>query len=204
MKYLFTTIIAIALLTGCSTKVQKPSGSNPETADSLYLNYMAKGDKVVKLSFAALSHQLQMAIGERGLGGALSFCNVHALPITDSLSESMGVNISRTGLRYRNQENAPDPLDVTIMLHFQNMIAQSGKAKDTLIVNEKGEYVYLAPIYTLPACLQCHGVPEVEIKPQTMELIRSLYPDDIAIGFREGELRGMWKVKFDASGSTGQ
>ena len=45
-----------------------------------------------------------------------------------------------------------------------------------------------------PLCLKCHGQPEREIAPSTMEVLRRLYPEDRATGFRLGELRGMWRV----------
>lgn len=192
--------LVLLFAAGCACGPEKSSEMQDNQADSLYLTIKAQGKQVAGLSFSALSQRLQHAIGERGLEGALAFCNVHALPITDSLSEAMNVSVSRTALRFRNPENAPDELDKQIMERFQQMIAQFGKASDTLVRNLDGDMVYMAPIITLPACLQCHGVPEMEIKPQTMDLVRALYPDDRAIGFREGELRGMWKVKFN----TGQ
>ncbi|HMM12007.1 MAG TPA: DUF3365 domain-containing protein [Bacteroidales bacterium] len=196
MRLLFILLATMLLMSGCVTNTRKASENQHDETDSLKIEYLNKGRQIVSLSFAALSRQLQWAIGEKGLTGALSFCNVHALPITDSLAEVMQVTISRTALRYRNPENAPDPVDEQIMRHFEQLILQSGKAADTLIVNEKGHFVYMAPILTGAACLQCHGAPEIHIRPQTMDLLRSLYPDDRAIGFSEGELRGMWKVQF--------
>ncbi len=189
-------IFLFLVLAGCVSSPEKSAETQENEADSLYLRLKSQGKQVVGMSFTALSQQLQRAISDRGLEGALAFCNVHALPITDSLSETMQVSISRTALRFRNPENAPDDIDQQVMERFQQLIAQLGKASDTLVRNHNGDLVYMAPIITLPACLQCHGVPDVEIKPQTMDLVRALYPDDRAIGFREGELRGMWKVKF--------
>lgn len=200
MKNLFFVFFVILMFSACNPAPNKGSQTTGHANDSLWQSHKEQGKKIVGMSFKALSQQLQHAISERGLEGALSFCNVHALPITDSLSRAMNVTISRTALKYRNPENAPDPYEEQLMMHFQQMIAQNKKVSDTLVVNEQGEMVYFAPILTLPACLQCHGAPEVEIKPQTMQLVRSLYPDDRAIGFREGDLRGMWKVKFTNGG----
>jgi hypothetical protein len=196
MKISSLLLIIAAVLASCNT-IEKKSEKNTAThADSLYNEYLSQGRQVVSLSFRALSSQLQLAIGERGTDGALAFCSVHALPITDSLSQALMVNISRTALRIRNPENAPDPLDERIMHHFMQLNWQSGTMPDTLVMNELGEFTYMAPIPTFKACLQCHGIPEIEIKPQTINLIQSLYPDDKAIGFREGDLRGLWKVQF--------
>lgn len=188
-------LLIAALIAGCNSGKRKLDNTAGNQSD-LYYEYLSQGRRVVSLSFGALSAQLQQAIGERGTDHAIAFCNVHALPLTDSLSQAMNVSIGRTAVRYRNPENAPDQLDEHVMRHFEKQKLQFGMLPDTVVMNERGAYIYMAPILTLPACLRCHGIPEAEIKPQTMDLVRSLYPDDKAIGFREGELRGMWKVRF--------
>jgi hypothetical protein len=43
-----------------------------------------------------------------------------------------------------------------------------------------------------PLCATCHGEA---VEPALLERIRALYPRDEAVGFRVGELRGMfWAV----------
>jgi hypothetical protein len=48
-------------------------------------------------------------------------------------------------------------------------------------------------------CLNCHGEPDKDIKPENLALIRRLYPQDQATGFQLGELRGAWRIDFPAS-----
>ncbi len=196
-------VLIAALFTSCNPskgKLDKITENQAET----YSGYLSQGRRVVSLSFGALSTRLQQAIVEQGTDHAIAFCNIHALPLTDSLSQAMNVNISRTALRFRNPENAPEPLDEQMMKYFGQLELQVGRLPDTLVIDESGFYVYMAPILTLPACLQCHGLPETEINHQTISLVRSLYPDDKAIGFREGELRGMWKVRFGMQNADAQ
>jgi hypothetical protein len=45
----------------------------------------------------------------------------------------------------------------------------------------------------MPLCLQCHGKPE-ERKADAYTLIEQYYPNDKAINYDLGALRGMWKV----------
>jgi hypothetical protein len=62
-----------------------------------------------------------------------------------------------------------------------------------------GRDVFYAPIVIpMDTCLQCHGEPGRDITEANLALIRSLYPDDAATGFRLGQLRGLWKVTFPA------
>ena len=46
-------------------------------------------------------------------------------------------------------------------------------------------------------CLQCHGVPGVEINDGTLEQIQRLYPDDKAVGYSANQLRGIWVIEMD-------
>ena len=51
---------------------------------------------------------------------------------------------------------------------------------------------YVEPIHLQPLCATCHGE---SIEPTLLEAIRSRYPEDQAVGFRVGELRGLfWAV----------
>ena len=45
-------------------------------------------------------------------------------------------------------------------------------------------------------CLNCHGEPGKEINESTLEKINSLYPEDKAIDFKVGDLRGMWSIEM--------
>jgi len=48
----------------------------------------------------------------------------------------------------------------------------------------------------MPACMKCHGQAGKEIDAKTMEIISQKYPDDLATGYKEGDLRGLWKITF--------
>ena len=55
---------------------------------------------------------------------------------------------------------------------------------------------YFAPIILKSECLKCHGSVGSDIKDETYALIKNLYPKDEAVGFQEGELRGIWSLNF--------
>jgi hypothetical protein len=51
---------------------------------------------------------------------------------------------------------------------------------------------YVEPIYLQPLCATCHGDA---VEAGLLEHIRGLYPEDEAVGFRVGDLRGLfWAV----------
>jgi hypothetical protein len=50
----------------------------------------------------------------------------------------------------------------------------------------------LRPIGTVSLCTTCHGSTS-ELSADVRERLRALYPQDEAVGFREGDLRGwLW------------
>ncbi|MDH3268745.1 MAG: DUF3365 domain-containing protein, partial [Ignavibacteria bacterium] len=53
---------------------------------------------------------------------------------------------------------------------------------------------YLKPIIIQAECLNCHG-SQTEIMPDVRNLITQKYPDDKAIGYKPGDLRGAVSIK---------
>jgi len=43
--------------------------------------------------------------------------------------------------------------------------------------------------------LQCHGKIE-SIDPKVLDKIKWLYPGDLATGYNENEVRGVWSILF--------
>jgi len=50
----------------------------------------------------------------------------------------------------------------------------------------------------MPACLGCHGTEGGDINAKTLKIIKQKYPEDKATGYKEGDLRGWWKITFPA------
>jgi len=46
-------------------------------------------------------------------------------------------------------------------------------------------------------CLVCHGTIGKEMAAKTNATIKSFYPNDLAIGFQEGDLRGIWSIVLE-------
>jgi len=63
------------------------------------------------------------------------------------------------------------------------------------------EMRYYRPISLVATCLACHGKLE-QISPSVLAAIRKIYPEDQAVGFQEGDLRGTVVVTFKAPGAV--
>ena len=46
-----------------------------------------------------------------------------------------------------------------------------------------------------PMCLNCHGEKAV-LAPGVQDALNKIYPDDKAVGYKEGDLRGAWHITF--------
>ena len=73
----------------------------------------------------------------------------------------------------------------------------SGSKIDPIVKTEGRQVHFYSPIVTNAMCLQCHGMPGEQVKPVTMAKLQDLYPSDMAIGYNENEVRGIWAIVFD-------
>lgn len=189
---LFTLLTLLAM--NCSTKKegQEQSETKRTLADSIY---MQRGNEIVSLTFDTLRNSLISAISSHGVDGAISFCNENAYPITDIYADS--VVIRRTSLRVRNSSNKPDSLELVTLKDMEGLM-QSSKMPSARVVRQqsRGEIHYFKPIILQAMCMNCHGTPGTQIQKLTQTKITELYPDDQAVNFKEGDLRGIWHIIF--------
>jgi hypothetical protein len=165
-----------------------------ERADQL----RQQGRTIAKTSFDTLSHNLMRAMGQGGPLKALQFCNTAAYPLTDSLSAQFDAHIRRTSLQYRNPDNKPNAQEESLLTTFANWKQQGRDLSqtDTLVLLDDGQVLFAKPILLQPQCQACHGVPGETLTKELQADIQKLYPEDKAIGFRPGDLRGMWAIRF--------
>lgn len=184
---LFGVITFIASCKNNSTSVSSTIEEEEESKTSVH-ELLEIGDSI---SFAAQNELLKNVGREMKAGGptaAISFCNIHASPIMDSLSKVYGVEIHRITERSRNPNNKANDVELAILKAMQ-----SSASNDTVILSSNTYYknIYLG----METCLKCHGNKE-QISPETQELITEKYPKDEATNYQLGDLRGAWKIVF--------
>jgi hypothetical protein len=202
-KHLLLLILATAVAFGCKDK-NEPQGAPPagEAASESQSGegYTAeeareKGMEYAMATQAVLGKTLQEKIKSEGTVAAIEFCNLRALPITDSLSREKGAAISRITDRPRNPLNRASDEEMKFISRFRSEMA-AGEAPEALVVRQDNRTNFYYPILTNNLCLQCHGRPEKEITPEVLSVLRERYPEDSATGYAANEFRGLWKVSF--------
>ncbi|MEX0986984.1 MAG: DUF3365 domain-containing protein [Bacteroidales bacterium] len=185
MKTLLSLILVSLLLAGCKSQQNK---NDQEIIE--------KGAEISESLVQAIMVKLKAEIQENGVTGAINYCSVHALPITDSISREEKVEISRVAHKFRNPSNAANKKELEIIEKY----IQQQKAGEQLapeVVTVKGQQIYYAPIILgAPLCLSCHG-PYNTIAPDVRNVLNEKYPDDQAVDFNLKEVRGMFKIVFE-------
>lgn len=154
-------------------------------------------EKALNIALATkqeLGKNLMGAIQSKGTLHALEFCHVKALPITDSLAKLKYATIQRVSDKNRNPKNKANAMENALIADFQKQIKNQKEpqvVKKT--IGNKNFYYY--PIVTNTMCLQCHGKKE-NMTSDVFKKIQLLYPSDLAIGYGENQVRGIWKIGF--------
>ena len=168
-------------------------GNQPANGKGEKLQPKQRGKFVASATKANLGQNLMAAIKSKGTKGAIEFCNIHAISITDSMRNEMGVeSIQRVSDKARNPKNTANKEEIGYISTFKTQL-ENGEDFE-VILNDLGEtFVYYSPITTNKLCTQCHGAEE-SIKPEALSRIKELYSEDKATGYSENEVRGMWKI----------
>ena len=200
MKYI-SILSVFAVLFSCNGQNQKQKDSSPASAEkeqSISAIDTAKiinlGDSIAMVTGKTLMGQLQSAMGG-GIEEAVRYCNVNAYPLTDSISDKFNVSITRVAEKNRNPENRLREEDVPVFERYK-----SNKDLGSLVETHGDNIYFYKPINLRGFCVSCHGNVESNIGEENYALIKKLYPNDKAINFSSGELRGMWKIKFEENG----
>jgi hypothetical protein len=147
-----------------------------------------------------LSGRLMAAMAAGGPVEAIAVCSEEAPAIAARLSAELGAQVGRTGLRLRSPENAPDGEERVVLEQFERAVrAGATEPPEHFAVTAAGGARYMKAILAQPPCLVCHGAA---VAAPIQEALAKRYPQDRAVGFAAGDLRGAfvieWPVGADA------
>lgn len=132
---------------------------------------------------------LQSALQSGGPLHAIDVCAIEAPKIAQTLSEESGWEVTRVSLKARNSDTAiPDTWETQVLNMFDQR-QRAGETPATLNIAEtvNGSFRYMQAQPTAPLCLTCHGS---EVSEEVLSAIHAKYPNDLAIGYQAGQIRG--------------
>lgn len=200
-KILTLLVTGLIVLDSCSNnQVSDATSSSQETETEMVpstdINYLEVGKDLAMKTKSILGQHLATAIGEKGTEGAVEFCNIKAIPITDSMSVLLDAKIRRVSDKPRNQFNMANEAEMAYIKKWKEAKA-NGTEQPPIVTELDGQIVGYYPIITNQMCMQCHGQVDTDMTAVTIKKIKKLYPADQATGYGENELRGLFVVEMN-------
>jgi hypothetical protein len=192
-KHLPAALMLLAL-TACAGEPAPPAPALDEAA------VIAASAPVAESFQAELKAQLQAAIKAGGPKDGVSVCQQAAPAIALAQSEASGAAVSRIAEKHRNPAGGvPEELRAAYATLAAAPVVE-GKPNRVIVQTGSGAQARVHFLSAIPMqeqpCAVCHGT---QIDPALKAHIDSLYPGDLATGFKPGELRGALLVSWDAT-----
>lgn len=159
--------------------------------------YLSQGKEIAMATANTLGSNLTQKMKNGGVVEAIPFCNVMAYPLTEQMSEKYNVSIKRTSHKIRNDINMPTVEESKIIDGYLQLAKEGKPIKPSIEIDKSGKPHFYAPILLQKKCLACHGTIGDNITMESDSIIKSYYGNDKAIGFKEGDLRGVWSIIFN-------
>jgi hypothetical protein len=193
-KWLLVMLVSFSL--GCSssdevenlTQTAPTNGTDGEMQDAARL--------LVSGFQASLKAELMNAVKEGGVVNAIGVCQVKAPQVADSFSREAW-SIKRVTEKPRNRLNKADAHEQEILGLFADTLKKLEFFDEWADSEAKTGYTYYQPINIGAFCLNCHG-PSTTIDEGVASALQEKYPEDEAVDYRAGDLRGMFVVHIDS------
>lgn len=186
MKHVLTYSALTVILSGCAI-----------TPDTSHL--VAESRQTAGSLIQTLGGELKAAMTAGGPAQAIGVCKERAPQIAAEAAQLSGMQIKRVSLKNRNPKGVPDAWEIEALAGLEKRLA-AGEKPETLdthavVDTPNGKmYRYAKALVTQPACLNCHG-PAENLSPEVKARLGEAYPDDKAIGYSAGMIRGVLSMK---------
>jgi len=191
MKIIFSINLLILILAiSCDEKKQ-----DVQLTENQKIEMRNAASEFMGLLKSTLINQIK----SEGVLSAVAVCSDTAQVLTNEFGLTKGVYIKRVSFKSRNKNNVPDEFEAKVLKGFEQRNNEGKLTTDTeyFEITEENDHNYLRymkPIKIGAACLMCHGNEE-NISPEVKELIAKKYPDDKAVDYNNGDLRGAVSIK---------
>ena len=173
-------------LISCNHKTKEETVDISKETKETLLNYALQ-------TKGGLAKNLMNAIQTQSAEKAIEFCNTKAIVLTDSMGTVVNASLKRVSDQPRNPLNKANENETAFIKELKEKIIQGEKLSPKFSSSDDEITAYF-PIETNALCLQCHGAKEKDIKPNVLNKIVQLYPEDQATGYKENQIRGIFVV----------
>ncbi len=206
-RKIFISALLLSII-GCgfSTEKRRPKAieetqderSIKKISDAEIINRVNKlGDSITAMAQKTFMNKISAQYEMGGFEAAAQYCSMKAYPLTDSLANQYKVYLSRVSLKNRNPANEAKGLEKGLLEAYADAHENDIELNTNVQFIRPGDSIlYNKPIFIASnVCLNCHGSKD-DISSEIQQLLSAQYPNDKATGYKTGDLRGMWSVKF--------
>lgn len=146
-----------------------------------------------------LGGELKAAMTAGGPAAAIGVCKERAPRIAAEAAQKTGFAIRRASPKNRNPKAVPDAWETAAQAALEARMA-AGEKPETLDMSavvdtpEGKLFRYAKALPTQAVCLNCHGDLE-KLSPEVKAKLATEYPDDKAVGYSAGMIRGVLSMK---------
>lgn len=187
------TILACMFLVACELPSGKEGQAQQLQKDTVDLQF---GNRIRDTAFQLLSTALTSSIQTAGIAATIPFCQMNASSLLDEIRQTYQVRIDRVTNKPRNLDHKVNEDEEGLMRDFQRQIIAGNHLEPVLYMGSDNVITYYSPIRIQPLCLSCHGQIGLDVAAETLIALKDLYPEDQAIGYELGDLRGMWRISW--------
>lgn len=181
--------LPLLLLAGCAT--------TPNAEKQAALTDAARQTAAGLLQ--TLGGELKTSMTAGGPAAAIGVCKEKAPKIAAEAAQKTGFAIKRASPKNRNPKAVPDAWEAAALASLEQRLA-AGEKPETLDMSAVVDtpdgklFRYAKALPTQAVCLNCHGDPE-KLSPEVKAKLATEYPDDKAVGYSAGMLRGIISMK---------
>ncbi len=136
---------------------------------------------------------LKAALVGGGTTAAIPVCKGVSAKLSERFATMEEVSVRRVAVRYRNAEHIPDAFEASIFKEWEEGLENGLPPVAISRETEEGLRVMQPIMLGARLCLRCHG-KQRDMAPETIAMLKRLYPQDNAIDFELGDVRGAFSA----------
>ena len=155
--------------------------------------------KAIKKLAKTLKANLKENIRKGGVPQAAEFCSKEATSIVSKINSDLnGATIKRVSLKYRNPNAKPSEDEQKVLKDLEKKVLNHQSIPKVIVkkISDKRYKVYKPIFIKKNVCLLCHG-DNKHRDFSAYKIIKENYPNDKAIDYKNGDLRGAFVVEIN-------
>lgn len=194
-KNQFLSLVLIMLIAGfvlVQVQSQSQAQAQAQAQDQDQSSQFQKDAGLIIQTYAqTLKSKLMSAMQAGGPTQAVLVCSEESQKIAKDISASSGWHVKRVSLKARNPLAKPDGWESEILTEWQKTLSEKADTNLLEVSIQEDQVRVMKGIQTDGLCLTCHGT---NIDAKLSEQIKQIYPNDQAIGYEMGALRGAFSL----------